>query len=293
MIVVTAPTGSIGKQLLKLLLNSGEPCRVIARDPSKLGNLPGQVEVIQGSHSESAVVNKAFKGADAVFWLVPPPSREESMEAAYVGFACPAAEAIRTQGVKRVVAISALGRGTPLAAHAGLVTASLAMDDLIANTGVHFRALTMPSFMDNLLQQAVAIKAQGMFFSPLSGDRKFPTVATRDIATAAAQQLLDASWTGQCEIPVLGPEDLTLKELASIITEVVGKQVGFKQIPLETFKERLTGFGMSAAVVEGYAEMMAAKNEGLDNAVIRTPQATTPTTFREWCEASLKPVVLG
>ena len=293
MIVVTAPTGSIGKQLLNTLLSSGEQIRVIARDPAKLGNVSSQVEVVEGSHGESAVVKKAFEGANSVFWLVPPPSVADSMEAAYVGFTRPAAEAIKTQGVQRVVAISALGRGTQAAAHAGLVTASLAMDDLLASTGVHLRALTMPSFMDNLLQQAGAIKAQGMFFSPLSPDRKFPTVATRDIAAVAARYLLDTTWTGQEEVPVLGPEDLSLTDMASILSEVLGKQVGVKQIPLDAFKQRLAGFGMSPAVVEGYAEMMAAKNEGLDNAVARTPEATTPTTFKQWAEQVLKPAILG
>ena len=68
-----------------------------------------------------------------------------------------------------MVGISALGRGTAAAGHAGLVTASLAMDDLIASTGVSYRALTMPSFMDNLLRQVPAIRSQGMFFTPISG----------------------------------------------------------------------------------------------------------------------------
>ena len=74
---------------------------------------------------------------------------------------------------------------------------------------------------------------------------------------------------------------------------MLGKQVGFKQIPMEAFKQRLAGFGMSPAVVEGYANMMTAKNDGLDNAVPRTPEATTPTTFRQWAEQALKPAIAG
>jgi len=74
-----------------------------------------------------------------------------------------------------VVGVSALGRGTALAARAGLVTASLAMDNLIAGTGVSSRALNLPSFMDNLLRQVEPIKNQGLFFSPIAGDRKAPT----------------------------------------------------------------------------------------------------------------------
>ena len=294
MIVVTAPTSQIGSQLLEHLLDGTEPIRVIARDPSKLaGKTRERVEVVQGSHSDPDVVNKAFHGADTVFWLVPPDPKATSLEEAYVDFSRPACEAFRSQGIKRVVAISALGRGTPFAGRAGHITASLAMDDLIASTGVALRVLTMPSFMDNLITQAGAIKSQGMFFSPMIPDRKFPTCATSDIAMVAAKLLLDHSWNGQGTVAVLGPEDLSFNEMAQIASEVLGKQVRFQQIPMEAFKTRLAGFGMSDAIVQGYADMMAAKNEGLDNAELRTSEATTPTSFRQWCEHNLKPAVLS
>ena len=39
-------------------------------------------------------------------------------------------------------------------------------------------------------------------------------------------------------------------------------------------------------------DMMVAKDQGLDNAEPRTPQSTTPTSFRLWCEEVLKPAVL-
>jgi uncharacterized protein YbjT (DUF2867 family) len=294
MIVVTTPTGAIGQQVLEAILDSGEAVRAIARDPSRLpSHLRQRVEVVQGAHGDADVVSRAFAGADAVFWLVPPDPQATSLEAAYLDFTRPACDAIRSQGVKRVIDVSALGRGTPLAAKAGLVTASLAMDDLIAGTGVSFRALTMPSFMDNILRQAEPIKNQGMFFSPISGDRKLPTCATRDIAAAAAKLLLDASWSGQREVAVLGPEDLSFNDMAQIMSEVLGKPVRYQQIPFEAFKARLLGNGMSYAFANGYVDMMVAKNEGLDNAEPRTPQSTTPTSFRQWCEDILKPVVLS
>ena len=294
MIVVTTPTGQIGSQLLKHLLDGGEPIRVIARDPSKLpAEARERIEVVQGSHGDPEVVNKAFSGADTVFWLVPPDPRATSLEEAYVDFSRPACEAFRSRGVKRVVTVSALGRGTSIADRAGHVTASLAMDDLIASTGVALRALTMPSFMDNLINQAGAIKSQGMFFSPIVPDRKVPTCATSDIAAVAAKLLLDHSWSGQGSVAILGPEDLSFNDMARIASEVLGKQVRFQQIPMEAFKTRLAGFGMSDAIVQGYADMMTAKNEGLDNAEPRTPEATTTTSFRQWCEHDLKAAVLG
>jgi uncharacterized protein YbjT (DUF2867 family) len=294
MIVITAPTGNIGRQVLDDLLDSGEQLRLVTRDQSAIpAETRRHVEVIEGSHGDPAVVDKAFDGADAVFWLTPPDPRAESVEAAFVGFTRPAAEAFRKHGVKRVVAVSALGRGTPWAAHAGYVTASLAMDDLIAGTGVAYRALTNPSFMDNIVAQAGAIKNQGMFFSPIDGDRKLPAVAIRDIAAAASRLLLDDSWNSSGEVPLLGPEDLSFNDMAGIISEVLGKEVRFQQTTFEAYKDRFVGFGMSDAMAQGMTDMAWAKNEGLDNAVQRTPENSTPTSFYQWCEEVLKPAVVN
>jgi uncharacterized protein YbjT (DUF2867 family) len=292
MIVITTPTGQIGRQVLSNLLGSGEELRVIARDPSDLpGGVRDGIDVVVGSHGDASVVDKAFAGADAVFWLVPPDPRATSVEAAYVGFTRPAAEAFKRHGVGRVVAVTALGRGTPWAGRAGYVTGSLAMDDLIADSGVALRALCNPSFMDNTIRQVPSIRDQGMFFSPIAGDRKLPTVATRDIAAAASRLLLDASWSGVGEVPLLGPEDLSFNDMARIISEVLGKEVRFQQIAFEAYKERFVSFGMSDAMAQGMTDMAWAKNEGLDNGVQRTPENSTPTSFRQWCEEVLKPAV--
>ena len=207
MIVVTAPTGNIGHQVLRHLLDGGEPIRVITRDQLKLlPQIRARVEVVQGSHGDTNIVTKAFAGAEAVFWLLPPDPRAESVDAAYVDFTRPACEAIKSQRVKRVVDISALGRGLSMAGRAGFVTASLAMDDLIASTGVDLRSVTCPSFMDNTARQTEPIKNQGAFFGPISGDRKMPTCATRDIAATAAGLLLDPLWSGQSMLRFSAPK---------------------------------------------------------------------------------------
>ena len=114
MIVITTPTGQIGRQVLGNLLDSGESFRVIVRDPAELpADVATGLDIVEGSHGDPAVVDKAFSGADAVFWLVPPDPRASSVEAAFVGFTRPAADAFRRHGVGRVVGVSALGRGTP------------------------------------------------------------------------------------------------------------------------------------------------------------------------------------
>jgi uncharacterized protein YbjT (DUF2867 family) len=294
MIVITAPTGRIGEQVLKKVLHANVRVRVIARDPSRLpATVLDRIEVVQGSHGDAGVVNRAFEGADTVFWLCPADPRAESVEAAYLGFTRPACAAFRSRSVKRVVGISALGRGLPIAQNAGYVTASLAMDDMIASTGVSFRALTMPSFMDNILRQIPSLKARGVFFSPLSANRKLPTCATRDIAAVAAGLLLDSSWSGQESVPVLGPEDLSCNDMAQIMSEVLGKPVRCQHTSGEAFKAQLIQNGMSGAMAQGMLDMAIAKDNGLDNAEPRTARSTTPTTFRQWCAEELKPAMLS
>lgn len=296
MIVITTPTGAIGHQVLQNLLGSEkgerEGIRVIVRDASKIpADLRERVEVIEGSHSDAEIVNRAFAGADTVFWLVPPNFAAPSLEQAYVDFSRPAAEAIRKGGIKRVVIVSAIGRGWPRPT--GYVSASLAMDDLIQGTGVSCRALTMPGFMDNTLRQVGPLKTQGVFFGPLDPDRKDPYCSTGDIAAVAARWLLDDSWTGQEDVAVLGPEDLSCNDMARILSEVLGKPIRYGQIPFAALGAQLTERGASEAMARGMVDMMVAKNEGLDHVIPRTPESTTPTTFRQWCEEVLKPAVLN
>ncbi|MFK0262623.1 NAD(P)H-binding protein [Streptomyces angustmyceticus] len=292
MIVLTAPTSTIGRLLVADLLDRGTPLRLIARDPSRLApEVRERTEVVEGSHGDAAVIDRACDGAEAVFWLAPDEPAAPNAATVYTDFTRPACEAFARHGVTRVVGISALGRGAPMAGRAGLVTASRAMNDLIAASGVAYRAVSCPSFMHNLLHQAGVLKEQGMFFLMADPDRKNPMVAARDIAATAARLLLDDAWEGSGEVACLGPEDLSPNEMARIMSEVLGTAVGYRQVPGADLKQRLNGAGMSDAMAQGMVDMFEAKNQGLDNAEPRTPESTTPTTFRQWCEEVLKPAV--
>ncbi|WP_406299190.1 NAD(P)H-binding protein [Embleya sp. NBC_00888] len=295
MIVITAPTGNIGRHLLSLLLESapaaGEELRVIVRDPARLPDAArGRVDVVTGSHADAEVLDRAFEGADAVFWLVPPDSSLTPQDG-WTGFTRPAAKALAAHGVGHAVGVSALGRGTPLADRAGLVTASLAMDDLIADTGVAYRALANPSFFENLLEEVDSIREQGLFIDTVDADRKAPFVAVADIAATAAGLLLDRSWTGTGSVPVLGPQDLSPNDLARIMTEQLGRPVRYERQSLEEMYATLVGYGLNKEFVQGIVDMKRAKDEGLDAGVARTPDTASPTSFEQWCAQTLKPAV--
>ncbi len=144
MIVITAPTSQIGSKVVSALVDTGKPLRLIVRDPAKLPkHIHERVEIVEGSHGDAQVVDRAFEGADALFWLAPPPWAQ-SLDDAYITFTKPAAEAIRRHAVPRVLSITAIGRGTPWQERAGPVTASIRMDELLMEVGGHSAAWPCP-----------------------------------------------------------------------------------------------------------------------------------------------------
>lgn len=289
MIVVTAPTGHIGSKVLTGLLDQPEPVRVIARDPQKLP--PAALErfdVITGSHHDPSVLDQALTDADALFWLMPAERTAPSIYDAYVTASIPGAEASRRHGVQRVVIVSALGRGTGI--YGGHISASLAMEDLFRSTGVHVRALANPTFIDNLLRQIPALQA-GVLTGNLPGDLALPTVATADIAATAVRLLLDRTWTGQDTIGVMGPEDLSMNDTARILTEVLGTPIRYERGDRAGDLQAFMGYGFSEAVAQAMVDMDVAKERGIDRAIARTPENTTPTSLRRFAEEVLKPAM--
>ncbi|QTE02521.1 NAD(P)H-binding protein [Streptomyces cyanogenus] len=295
MILVTTPTGQIGSQVLDSLLDAGAAAgdiRVIVRDPARLSpRVRDRVEAVAGSHADPEVTAKACAGVDRVFWLVPPAPAADSLDGHFGAFTRPLVDAIRTQGVERVVAVSTLGRGT--ARDAGQISASLAMDDVVRATGVHHRALCPPYLMENLLHQAAAIRDSGVISMATYGDRVLRTCATRDIGVTASRLLLDGSWTGQEDVPTVGPDALTPEGMARVVSEVLDRPVRFRRLSGAEYKASLLRHGASEAWAQGTADLVAATAEqGFYGSAAPTTPDTAPTSFRRWCEEVLRPAVL-
>ncbi|MGW8537980.1 NmrA family NAD(P)-binding protein [Rhodococcus qingshengii] len=290
MIVVTAPTGQIGRQILDTLIGAGQSVRVITRDAARLDpKTRERAEVVQGSHSDPAVLSEAFEGADSVLWLVPPNPRAENIYYHYLEFTRAASEAIKAEGVKRVVGVTSLGRA--YGRNAGTLSPAFAMDEMIESTGVDYRALAMPYFMENLLNQIDAIKSQGTFFMPNSAERPLALVATRDIASAATELLTDDSWSGQGNVPVISPDSLSPNDMAQVLSEVFRRPIRFQHVDDEAYKATMLQYGMSDAWAQGLVDMASAQSDGIYDPEQRALRSPAPTSFRQWAQEVLKPAV--
>ncbi|MBE3013583.1 NAD(P)H-binding protein [Microbispora sp. NEAU-D428] len=287
MIVVTTPTGQIGSQLVRQLLDQDKEVRVIARDASRLDDtVRERVETIDGSHDDPAVLDKALPGAEALFWLVPPNPQAPSAEEHYLGFARAGAAAVARHDVGHVVGVSSAGHGWPTPA--GVLSAAFAMDAELGKSGAAYRALSMPFYMENLLGQLDAIRGHGAFYLTCAGDLPLALIATRDIAGTAANLLTDLSWTGQENLPVFGPDRLTPDGMAEVISQELGRPVTYRRMSVDDYASLLRSRGAGDQAVKDVIEAFAAQDHGIYDADWATATPTS-TDFRTWCREVLKP----
>ncbi len=164
---------------------------------------------------------------------------------------------------------------------------------MIAVTGVAYRALACASLMDNIARQVDPIRNQGAFYQPTPAELKLPHVAKADVAALASQLVIRHDWDGVEELALCGPEDLSFEEMAMIMSDVLGRKISFQEMSLEDFGGMMRAMGATEGMAHGYVDMMKAKNEGMDNAACSADRSATPTTFRTWCEAELRSIVLA
>jgi uncharacterized protein YbjT (DUF2867 family) len=291
MIVITTPTGDIGSKILGTILKSDEAVRVIVRDAAKLDNtIKDRVEIIEGSTDDAATVNKAFMGADAVFWVVPPDSTDDDLMARYLRFNQVAADAAKAQNVKRIVWISTLG--TNLGDNSGHLSAAKAGDAPLLETGIAARVLDPAAFMENLLHAVPTLKDESTFYWANAPDKVFHNIATADIAAKATELLLDHTWVGQEHVPLLGPDNLTPNQMAEVMSDVLGKLITYTQIKAGDYKAIMMKYGASEANAQGFADMAVAQSNGVYVAEAEKAERV-PTSFKAWCENVLKPAMVN
>jgi uncharacterized protein YbjT (DUF2867 family) len=147
--------------------------------------------------------------------------------------------------------------------------------------------------MENLLGQAGSIRDAGVFRLAMAQDRVLRTCATRDIAATAVRLLLDGSWTGQDDVPLVGPDDLTSDGMARVVSEVLDRPVRVQLTSSADYKAALLRLGVSEAWAQGFTDMVEALNDQdfYGAAQPSTPESA-PTGFRQWCEDVLRPAVL-
>lgn len=290
-ILVTTPTGRIGRQIVRELLSPEFSVRVIVRDPARLpAEVRAEVEVVHGSMADVTTMRRALDGVEAMFFCVPTESmQEKDGPGHYERFARAAAQAVRAARTPRVVTISAVGKER--ARNAGPISALLAMEDILNESGAAIRHLRCGVFMENLLCQAQAIAERGVISYPMPGHVAIPMVATNDVADAALRWLVRRDWSGVAGVAVHGAEDLSYNQAAAVIERVLERPVRYQEIAANAYVQALVGLGASVEFAQSRVSMFAALAGGIEQPEPRTFATTTPTMLGMWVREELLPAI--
>ena len=127
--------------------------------------------------------------------------------------------------------------------------------------------------------------------SVISGSLPIAMVATRDIARAAAQRLLDNTWIGRTVHGLHGPADLSFDEAAAAIGQGLERPVAHVQVHEDQARQAMRAAGLSEHVTELFLELHRAIESGLLRpAEPRTAETTTATTLEQFSRDVLKPL---
>jgi uncharacterized protein YbjT (DUF2867 family) len=286
-ITVTTPSGHIGNRVVNLLLESGAEITLLARNPAKLAVLKARgVRIVKGEQADPQAVAEAVNGADALLWVNPPAYTAADPIKEARGNAEAAASAIRKNPNIRVVLISSTG-----AEHSSgtgpIVTLNIT-EEILKNATKNLTILRCESFMENILGSLSTIVSQGAIYSIEPGDASFPQIATKDIATVAARELLSGQ-SGTKIIDLIGPETISHNQVAEILSRTLGKQVKHVVVSTDQLRAGLVAAGFSDTVASSFIEMSEAGNKGLLADFLGDERRKGTTTFEQFAREVVLP----
>ncbi len=247
MILITGATGTVGKELVKLLARPEEPIRVLVRDRNRAGSIayPG-VNFVEGDFARADSLPAALSGIEKVFLLSAPGERQAELEGNFI-------DALVRSPLKHVVKLSALG--ADLESPARFLRTHAELERRIVESGIPYTFLRPNQFMQSFLSFRDSIVNRGEFYAPL-GDGRVSIVDVRDVAAVAAEVLHEFGHQYKT-YEVTGPESLTYADCAARLTFALGKPVSYVDVPPETARDNMLQAGMPEWIVDGILELYA------------------------------------
>jgi uncharacterized protein YbjT (DUF2867 family) len=241
-VLVTGPTGKVGRRLIPLLTRRGMTVRPASRSPfpERAGIQPVRFDWTDESTHETA-----RKGVDAMYLVagpIPQPAYADSIRALLDG--------PTRAGVERVVLLSTYGvdQASP---ENPLRRIELAVE----RSGVPYTILRPGAFMQNFSEglrwrEALVegIRERDEIAAP-GGDGVVSHVSTEDIAAIAAIALTEDGHKGRAYAP-MGPEPLTLTQVAEHISWVTGRRISYVETDRTPIRDALLAAGAPPETAE-------------------------------------------
>lgn len=274
-ILVTGATGNVGSRVVQELRERDADVRAFVRDQGKASAMIGDgVELAVGDFGDPESVRRSMEGVEGVFLAC-------SNQASQVEHETRVIDAAKEMGVRRIVKLSALGAeiDSPIAFwswHARI-------EDHLRASEVPF-VILRPSFsMANLLASAEAVQYTGKLFVP-AGDAGISMIHPQDVGAAASVSLIADRQEGET-YTLTGPEAITFEGVAGHLSEAVGREIEYLNVPDEAALQGMTEQGLPEFVAGQIVAVFGVLRGGAQALTTDTMQALTgrePHSFAEF-----------
>ncbi|WP_141777623.1 NmrA family NAD(P)-binding protein [Phycicoccus sp. SLBN-51] len=267
-VLVMGASGKTGRALTGALAARGFRVRAAVRSPASTETVyaAGASEVAVLDLATGAGLDEALAGAWAVYHLAPNVHPDE------VGMARRVVAAAARQGGQRLVYHSVLHPDDASMPHH---LRKAQAEEVVRAGGVPWTVLRPAAYHQNLLPAALA----GELAVPYSLDAPFSNVDLDDVAQVAVTVLTEPGHEGEA-YDLAGPEVLSVRQMASQASEVLGRRVTAVKTDRRAWEE-----GPGAALPEGARRDLLAMFESYDRGGLVGGSAwlwgRLPTTWAE------------
>lgn len=238
LILVTGATGTVGTEVVKQLVETGQRVRALVRDPAK-AKFDGAVEIVVADLSRPETLDPAFAGVGKAFVA------SNGLDIAMLE--ANAFDAAKRAGVKHIVKLSGrhldadFMQGTPLARNQN------ASEDRLRQLGIPWTIVRPGFFASNfLLWIGSGTKTVVL---PVGDGADTPT-DPRDIAAVIVHCLTQPGHEGKI-YEITGPEFLSYGEMVRRISAAIGAPLTLVDAPKETVRDGMVAAGIPATQADG------------------------------------------
>ncbi len=252
-ILVVGATGTVGSELVKLLVASGQTVKAATRNPNR--DLGSGVEPVLYDFDDPRTFDGALKDVDRVFYL----SRAADPLAAAV--AKPLFKKAAALGVKHIVNMSALG------VEADDRISLRQVELLIEQSGIHFTILRPNWFMQNFVTGFMndMLREKNALYIP-AGDSAVSFIDVRDIAAVAATILTTEGHENKI-YALTGGEAFTHDQVVGKLADVANRDLTYAAIGEDDMKAALKAQGAPEAPIAFMVGLFSRLRDGLNTPI--------------------------
>ena len=229
-VLVTGATGNTGRAIVDELARRGAPARAMVRAGADRAKLPAGIPVAVADFDDPPSIAAALDGAERAYLVTPSSERAEEQQRRFADLAA-------TAGVRHLVVLSQLAADEHSPVR--FLRYHAAVEQHVRDLGIPFTFLRPNLFFQGLLAFAGPIAAEGQFYAPI-GDATVSAVDVRDIAAVAAVTLTEPGHEG-ATYTLTGPAAVTHAQIATALTDALGREVTFTDVPPDAFADSLRG----------------------------------------------------